>query len=131
MLFSLNLVFFAVFSSYLLGNSQRNQEVAAYISVFITFILLLIIIAYHVYTYTTFVPKVLRAKINQMVERFVQTVHKPITEDPGSVHMLGDDTLELIALDMHRNSCTTSELPHPSEDAALTYSVVEIPATPP
>ena len=52
-LFYLNMLSFAMFTWYSLEKSDSKHEVAAYTSVIVTFIVLLLIILYHAYIYTT------------------------------------------------------------------------------
>ena len=49
-LFYLNTLFYAIVTSYYLNDRDGNQEAAAYTSVILVFIALLLIILYHVYT---------------------------------------------------------------------------------
>ena len=51
--FFLNLLFFSTLTWYSLSNTYINQETVAYISVLTAFFVLLLIILYHAYTYTT------------------------------------------------------------------------------
>ena len=54
----LNILFLATFTWYSLDNPKSNKEAAAYISVTITFPVLLVILLYHVYAYTGLFSKV-------------------------------------------------------------------------
>ena len=59
--FYFNIVFFVIFIWHSLGNTNpggSRGEAVAYTSVIITFIVLLLIVLYHVYTYTTVFSKV-------------------------------------------------------------------------
>ena len=56
--FYLNILFLATFTWYSLDNPKSNKEAAAYISVTITFPVLLVILLYHVYAYTSLFSKV-------------------------------------------------------------------------
>ena len=51
--FLLNLLFLCIFTSYSLTNTDFNQDIVAYISVLTAFIVLLLIVLYHVYAYTS------------------------------------------------------------------------------
>jgi hypothetical protein len=64
--FCLNILFLATFTWYSLDNPDSNKEVAAYISVTITFPVLLVIILYHVYTYTSLFSKLKATKTYRM-----------------------------------------------------------------
>jgi hypothetical protein len=55
--FYLNILLLATFTWYSLDNPDSDKEVAAFISVTITFPVLLVIILYHVYTYTSLFSK--------------------------------------------------------------------------
>ena len=68
--FYLNILSFAVFTWYSLDNpDSRNQIAAAYTSVIITFIVLLLIILCHVYTYTTIFSKIKKTKPGRIIDR--------------------------------------------------------------
>ena len=60
--FYLNILFLATFTWYSLDNPKSNKEAAAYISVTITFPVLLVILLYHVYAYTSRFSKVKETK---------------------------------------------------------------------
>ena len=67
----LNILLFATFTWYSLNNpSNSNQKIAAYTSVILTFVVLLLIILYHVYTYTTVFSKVKKTKFAGMIDRW-------------------------------------------------------------
>jgi hypothetical protein len=65
--FCLNILFLATFTWYSLDNPDSNNEVAAYISVTITFPVLLVIILYHVYTYTSLFSTLKETKTYRML----------------------------------------------------------------
>ena len=65
----LNIIFFAIFSWYSLTNTDSNQEVAAYISVAITFAVLLLIILYHMYTCTAIFSRVKNTRLGRMIDK--------------------------------------------------------------
>ena len=67
--FYLNILLFATFTWHSLENINSNQEAAAYTSVLITFIVLLLIILYHVYTYTTVFSKVKNTISGRVINR--------------------------------------------------------------
>ena len=76
--FYLNILSFAIFTTYTLDNPDSNQEAAAYTSVIITFIVLLLIILYHVYTYIPVFSKIKKTKPGRMIDRlFTDTDPKP------------------------------------------------------
>ena len=68
--FYLNILFYAVFTWYSLSNTGSNQKAAAYTSVIITFIVLLFIILYHVYTYTSVFSKVKKTGLGKRIDGF-------------------------------------------------------------
>ena len=75
--FYLNVLSFAIFTWYFLDNPVRDQKAAAYTSVIITFIVLLLIILCHVYVYTTFFLKVKKTKLGRMINRLFADKPKP------------------------------------------------------
>ena len=69
--FYLNMLSFATFIWYSLDKSDnKHAEQAAYTSVIIGFLVLLLIILYHVYTYTSLFSKVKKTKLGRMINRF-------------------------------------------------------------
>ena len=77
-LFYLNILSFVIFTGYSL---DKPRETAAYTSVIITFIALLLIILYHVYTYTSVFSKIHKTKLSGMIDRlFTDTDPKPKPE---------------------------------------------------
>ena len=69
--FYLNMLSFATFIWYSLDKSDnKHAEEAAYTSVIIGFLVLLPIILYHVYTYTSLFSKVKKTKLGRMINRF-------------------------------------------------------------
>ena len=67
--FYLNILSFVIFTWYSLDKSASNREAAAYTSVIITFIALLLIILYHVYMYTSVFSKIHKTKLGRMIDR--------------------------------------------------------------
>ena len=65
----LNILSFATFTWYSLDKEDRHQEAAAYTSVIITFLMLLLIILYHVFTYTSLFSKVKTIMTGRMINR--------------------------------------------------------------
>ena len=77
----LNTLSFVIFTSYCLDIPASDREAAAYTSVIITFIALLLIILYYVYTYTTVFSKIHKTKLGQMIDRlFIDADPKPKPE---------------------------------------------------
>ena len=76
--FYLNILSFVIFTWYSLDSPASNREAAAYTSVIITFIALLLIILYHVYTYTSVFSKIHKTMLGGMIDRlFTDTDPKP------------------------------------------------------
>ena len=77
--FYVNILVLITFTWYsLAGNPNDNQEAAAYTSVILSFIVLLLIILYHVYTYTTVFSKIKRTKFGRKIDRLsAETWPKP------------------------------------------------------
>jgi hypothetical protein len=67
--FYLNILSFVIFTWYSLDSPDSNREAAAYTSVTITFIVLLLIILYHVYTHTSVFSKIHKTKLGKMIDR--------------------------------------------------------------
>jgi hypothetical protein len=67
--FYLNILSFIIFTWYSLGSPGTNRKPAAYTSVAITFIVLLLIILYHVYTFTSVFSKIHKTKFGIMINR--------------------------------------------------------------
>ena len=75
--FYFNIVFFVIFIWYSLGNTNpggSRGEAVAYTSIIITFIVLLLIILYHVYAYTTVFSKVKKSKLGNMIGRLLTKI---------------------------------------------------------
>ena len=67
--FYLNILFFAVFTWYSLPNTNRDQKGVAYTSVIISFVALLLIILYHVYTFTSVFSKIKKTSFGKIFDR--------------------------------------------------------------
>jgi hypothetical protein len=79
--FYLNILSFVIFTWYSLDSPDSNRKPAAYTSVSITFIVLLLIILYHVYTYTSVFSKIYKTKLGRMIDRlFTDADPKPKPE---------------------------------------------------
>jgi hypothetical protein len=74
--FYLNILLLATFTWYSLDNPDSNKEVAAFISVTITFPVLLVIILYHVYTYSSLFSKLKATKTYRMLAGCTRTALK-------------------------------------------------------
>ena len=76
--FYLNILSFVIFTWYSLDSPASNREAAAYASVITTFIALLLIILYHIYTYTSVFSKIYKTKFGGMIDRlFTDADPKP------------------------------------------------------
>ena len=77
-LFYLNILSLATFTWYSLANPASNHKAAAYTSVILAFTVLLLIILYHVYTYTTVFSKLKKTKFGRMIDGLsTETQPKP------------------------------------------------------
>ena len=72
-LFYLNVLLFTAFTWYCLGEC-RSRKAAAYTSVSITFIALLFIILYHVYTYTSVFSKIKNTRQYKAIQQVTVTL---------------------------------------------------------
>ena len=128
--FYLNILSFAIFTWYTLDKSNSKQAAAANTSVIITFIVLLPIILYHVYTYTTVFSKIKNTKPGGMIERlftdrYLQRRWSPPPDD--DIHRFNE------LLDMIDGPANTNDynVPIPLNDRQKpvkpTQSVVEAP----
>ena len=128
--FYLNTLSFVIFTWYSLDNPASNREAAAYTSVIITFIALLLIILYHVYTYTSVFSKIHKTKLGGMIDRlFTDTDPKPKPERHWSPPP--DDDIHRFneLLDMIDRPVNTHDYKVPvkqQEPVKLTQSVVEV-----
>ena len=126
--FYLNILFLVTFTWYSLDKVKSNQEVAAYISVSITFIVLLLIILYHVYMYTPVFSKVKKTKLGGMIEKLFDSKPNPTHHhwstptDSDDIHRFEEQTGELVSA-VNTNDYATVPLIRPMEP---TYSVVEV-----
>ena len=123
--FYLNIILFTTFTWYCLGEC-RNKKAAAYISVSITFLVLLLIILYHVYTYTSVFSKIKQMKfvrkskklITSAVSKNQKKVNLPLgNDDSHGLH----DLLDIIDRPINTNDYTIS-----AKRAGPTFSIVEV-----
>ena len=130
--FYLNILFFIIFTWYSLDSPASNQKAAAYTSVATTFIALLLIILYHVYTYTSVFSKIQETKFGGMIDRlFTDADPKPKPERHSDWSPPPDD-------DIHRFYELLDEIDRPvnthdyevpvkqQEPVKPTQSVVEV-----
>ena len=79
--FYLNILSFVIFTWYSLDSPASNREAAAYTSVIVTFIALLLIILYHIYTYTSVFSRIHKTKLGGMINKmFTDADPKPKPE---------------------------------------------------
>ena len=122
--FYLNILIFTTFTWYCLGEC-RNKKAAAYTSVIITFIVLLLIILYHVYTYTTVLSKfkgttsvkTLKSLITPAAKDLTKEANLPPDDDVHQFH----DLLDIINHPIHTNVYKVTV-----KQAVPTFSVVEV-----
>ena len=127
--FYLNILSFAIFTTYTLDNPDKNQEAAAYTSVISTFIVLLLIILYHVYTYTTVFSKIKKTRPGRIIDRlFTNTDPKPKPKRHWSpppdddIHRF-NELLDMIDRPVNTNDYTVTLKQEPVKP---TQSVVEV-----
>ena len=87
-----NILMFVLFTWYTLDGQDRDKEAVAYTSVSITFALLLLVVLYHVYTYTTLFSKLKRLKFCMTIdELFADTDPEKNRRLPHMVPPSDDD----------------------------------------
>ena len=121
--FYLNLLIFATFTWYCLGDC-RNKKAAAYTSVTTTFIILLLIILYHVYTYTTLFSKVENTKPVKMLHELFSLANDP--KEKQNLPADDDDHRFHELLDIIDRPVNTNDYNVPVKRAEPTSSVVEV-----
>ena len=128
--FYLNILLFTTFMWYCLGEC-RSKKAAAYTSVSITFIILLLIILYHVYTYTSVFSKVEKIKKaeNMIGKLFTASSPEPKPESHCSAPL--DDDIHRFneLLDIIDRPVNTSDYKVPLKKKPVqkpTQSVVEM-----
>ena len=126
-LFFLNILSFVIFTWYSLDSPASNREAAAYTSVIITFIVLLLIILYHVYTYTSVFLKIYKTRLGETIDRlFTDADPKPKSElycNPpldDDIHRFND------LLDVIDRPVNTQDYEVPVKPVKPTQSVVEV-----
>lgn len=78
-----NILLLAVFTWFSLGKKDKAQKAVAYTSIATTFVVLLLIILYHVYTYTPLFSKLEKAKnFGVMFEKLHSRTHKTRKSSP-------------------------------------------------
>ena len=125
--FYLNILSFVIFTWYSLDNPASNREAAAYTSVIITFIVLLLVILYHVYTYTSVFSKIHKTKLGGMIDRlFIDTDPKPKPDRHWSPPLDDDIHQFYELLDKIDRPVNTQDYKVPVEPVKPTQSVVEV-----
>ena len=128
--FYLNILSFMTFTWYSLDSPASSREAAAYTSVIITFIALLLIILYHIYTYTSVFSKIHKTKLGGMINRLSTDIDpKPNSERHWSPPP--DDDIhrfnELLDVIDHPVNTYDYEVPvKQQEPVKPTQSVVEV-----
>ena len=121
--FYLNILSFAIFTWYSLNNLASNQEAAAYTSVILTFITLLLIILYHVYTYTIVFSKIKYTRLDKMLNRLFADKPKPKRPPPDDdIHQF-NELLDMIDRPVNTNDYN---VPLKQKVTKPTQSVVEV-----
>ena len=134
--FYLNILSFATFTWYSHDNPDSNQEpaAAAYTSVIIAFLVLLLIILYHVYTYTNLFSKFKKTMLGRMIDRLFTdaTNHQKPKPRQCCFSPPPDDDIHrfdevLYELDCPVNTDDYNSAPlRRSSPVQPTYSVVEV-----
>ena len=127
--FYLNILIYAIFTWYSLSDTEFNQKAAAYTSVIITFILLLLIILYHMYTCTSVFSKVNQTKPGVVLNRLLTATADPKPKPKRQSSPPDDDIHrfhELLDVSDHSVSTNYYKLPLRQESTEPTYSVVEM-----
>ena len=84
--FFLNILFFTMFTWYSLGDKRLNQGAIAYTSVTITFVVLLLIILYHVYAYSSLFSKIKKTKLGRKMDRLFTDIDTEPKPNPRQRH---------------------------------------------
>ena len=126
----LNILLFSIFTWYSLSNTSINQKAVAYTSVLSAFIVLLLIIFYHVYTYTVF-SKIKKMNLSRMISRIfskadsaIRAGHHQRPPSDENIHRF-NELLDMIVGPVNTNDYNVPLLDR--EPVQPTYSVVEAP----
>lgn len=133
-LFFLNTLFFTILTSYSLSNEHIHLEAISYTSVIVVFMLFLLIIVHHMYTYTIVFSKVKRTKLGRKIDRlFAETQPKPNPRQrryspppDNDIHRF-DELLDELDCPVNTDDYNTVPLLRPTPPVEPTYSVVELP----
>ena len=126
--FYLNILFLAIFTLYFLAGPNGNQKAVAYISVITTLLVLLLIILYHVYTYTSAFTKLKVTKYGRKFDNFLtgrDPTPKPQQQSPppdDDIHRF-NEVLDMIDRPANTNDYNVPQDQHP---VAPTHTVVEV-----
>ena len=131
--FHINILYFALFTWYFLGDTKSTQEAVAYTSVITTFVALTLIIFYHVYTYTRVFSKGKETKCGRALKLlFSKAEPEPKVNSQSS--LVDDDNDRFHELiDLIDHPINTSDYQVKQTPPEPTQSVVEIgkPQNPP
>ena len=124
-----NVLFLAVFTWYSLDILDSNRETAAYISVIVTLVALVLNVIYHIYTYTTIFSKFKGTKGGRRVDRLLsESESKPKTNrlnaplDDDDIHRF-NDLLDIIDRPVNTDDYN---VPHRQNLIGPTKSVIEV-----
>ena len=131
--FILNILLFSVFTWYSLSSTNINQKTVAYTSILSTFTILLLIILYHVYTYTKIFSK---AKMNlcRMINKFkadstIQARRHLRRSTDGNTHRFKEFILDMLAGPVNTDDYDGINVPLGDQQPTVkpTFSIVELP----
>ena len=125
--FYLNILSFVIFTWYSLNSLASNWDAAAYTSVITTFIVLLLIILYHVYKYTSVFSKIHKTKLDVMVNRLFTDADPRLNPERHWSPPPDDDIHQFYELlDNIDRPVNTQDYEVPVEPVKPTQSVVEV-----
>ena len=124
--FILNLLLFSIFTWYSLSNANINQRAIAYTSVISAFVTFVLIILYHVYTYTSVFSKFRKVNLSRMINKYpgIRARHHQRPPPDDNIHRFNE------LLDMITGPANTNDYNVPLLDqqpVEPTHSVVELP----
>ena len=133
-LFFLDALFFTVLTWSSLSNEHIHLEAISYTSVIVAFVLFLLMIIHHVYTYTTVFSKVKRTKLGRKIDRlFTETQPNPNPRQrryspppDDDIHRF-DELLDELDCPVNTDDYNTVPLLRSPPVVEPTYSVLELP----